>query len=108
MEMEKKTTDMKAYQKEYKAKHKAEANNYMKEYIKKADVVLLEIVKDDFQMIEKEIWSKMTTSYEADELKSAAKKIEKEMKKSNKGHIKTPVVPYENPLDLLKDYPIVL
>lgn len=133
MDVEKKTADMKAYQKAYKASHKGEANNYMKEYIKKAEDITCKdcggkyksYCKYKHEVTQKHLKA-LIKSKEADavplevinladikapeeiftveELKAAAKEIEKEMKKSNKGHIKAPAEPYKNPLESVKEY----
>ena len=124
MDVEKKTADMKAYQKAYKAAHKGEANNYMKEYIKKAEDItckdcggkyksyckykhevtqkhLKALIKSkDADAVPLEI---VKDDSEADEIKVASQEIQKEMVKKKKSKI-TIKEPYQNPLESVKEY----
>lgn len=130
MDVEKKTADMKAYQKAYKASHKGEANNYMKEYIKKAEDITCkdcggkyksyckykhEVTQKHLKALIKSKDADATTTpleivkddITEEEMKAAANEIQKEMlkkKKSSKVNSKAPAEPYQNPLESVKEY----
>lgn len=100
--MEKKTTDMKAYQKEYKAKHKAEANNYMKEYIKKAEDIVCPLCQGRFKTYSK--YKHEATQKHLKALIASKDANVVPLEVIDLADIKAPAESYENPLELLKDY----